>query len=103
MTAIWRRFNFASTKKIKPDEQHERGNWNAPCENPPREQLRLKRGVAGFGSLLVLNGFIDFMAMDRHFAWSLDAQTDLVTADFNDDNSDVIVDYNAFVFFSRQY
>jgi hypothetical protein len=53
--------------------------------------------------LTALDGVIYFSPMHGHFARCLYAETNLVTSDFDDDNGDVVVDYNALVFFARKY
>jgi hypothetical protein len=65
--------------------------------------LGLQRSISGFALPLALDRFIDFVTMHRHLPWRLDTEPDLVTADLNDDNADVIVDDDALVLFSRQY
>lgn len=52
---------------------------------------------------ITADGVEYFAAVDGHFLGCLNAETDLITADFDDDNGDVIVDHNTFVFLAGQY
>jgi hypothetical protein len=42
---------------------------------------------------------VDFTAMNRDLSWCLDAKPDLITADFNHSDNDVLIDNDALVFF----
>ena len=50
-----------------------------------------------------LDRIIDFTPVDGHLFRGLHAQTDFVAANFDDDNRDVIVDDDAFVFLPREH
>ena len=62
-------------------------------------RLRLNRFNHG---LTAGNGIEYFLPVNRHFLRCLDSQADLVAADFHDNDRDVVVDDDAFVFFPRQ-
>ena len=55
-----------------------------------------------------INGFttgnrvVDLSPMDRNFLRGFDAQSHFVTTDLDHHDRDVVVDDNAFVFFSRE-
>ena len=52
--------------------------------------------------MLGMNGGVHFAAMNGDLLGSLNPQTHLVTADFDDRDHDVLVDDDALVFFARQ-
>ena len=58
--------------------------------------------AAGVG-VLALDGLVDLLAMNGNLSRSVDSQADLVAANFHDGDGDVIVNDNAFVFFSGEY
>jgi len=47
--------------------------------------------------ILALNGFVDFLAMNRDFCWGFDSQTHLIAANIDDRDLDVVADENAFI------
>src|SRR5947199_3660943 len=60
----------------------------------------IRRGSLGsrlMRARLVLDCFVDFTTMNRNVLGSLDAKSDLVTANLNDGHRDVVVDNDAFV------
>ena len=75
-------------------------------ELEPREaRLRLRsvdRNVSLL-NLFPLNGVVDFLAVDGNLFRRLDAQTHLVTADFDHHDGDVITDDDLFVLLAAEY
>jgi len=53
--------------------------------------------------VLALDRFVDFLAVDRDLRRRIDAEADLVAANVDDGDNDVITDNDAFVALSRQY
>ena len=62
--------------------------------------LDLGSGFTAFHVLFFspFNRIVDFSTMDWDLFGSFDAETHFVTTNFNDDNGDVVVDDDAFVF-----
>jgi hypothetical protein len=54
-------------------------------------------GGRSFFSGVPLQGFNDFLAMDRHIQGCFDADADLVPADINNRDDDVVADEDSFV------
>ena len=52
--------------------------------------------------LATRNRVVDFPPMDRHLLGGLHAESHLVTTDFDHHDRDVVIDDDAFVFFSRE-
>lgn len=52
---------------------------------------------------LPLNGLVDFVSMNRDFARHFDSQANLVAANFNDRNHDVLADRDALAFRTTNY
>ena len=69
------------------------------------EDRHYLRGIGRSGStislrlLVAFDGIVDLATVYRHFLGSFNSQTHLVTANFNDNNRDVIVDDDALVLF----
>ena len=60
-------------------------------------------GLSGAALLLITtNGLVDLVTVDRDLFGRFDAQPDLVTSDLYDDDRNIIIDDNTFVFFPRQ-
>jgi hypothetical protein len=53
--------------------------------------------VAGGHTVVPMDSLIHLSPVDRHLFGRLDPQTHFVAADFNDDNRDVVVDYDTLV------
>ncbi len=56
---------------------------------------------AGINRFTPRDGVEDLASMNRNFLRGLDTKADLVSTNFNDDDRDIVVDDDAFVFFSR--
>jgi hypothetical protein len=53
--------------------------------------------VLGFAILFAFDGLIYFLSVDRNILRGLDTQANFIALDFHNDNTDIIVDDNAFV------
>jgi len=73
------------------------GNWLGST-GPFAANERLGRRKV---SATVVNRLIDFTTMDRHLLRSLNAQAHLISTNFHNNDSDIVVDDHAFVFFAR--
>jgi len=51
--------------------------------------------------LTALDRIVYLPAVNRHFTWGFNSQAYLVSSDFYDNNSDIVVDNDALVFLSR--
>jgi hypothetical protein len=70
-----------------------RGNSQVPRTLLPQIDRRFGNTIAMFP----LNRFVDFLAMNRNFRRGFDAEPDLVAADVDDRNLDVVADENALI------
>src|SRR5262245_29809628 len=61
-----------------------------------------RRAARGALRAVAVDRLVDFLPVDRHVLRRDDAQPHLVTANLDDRDDDVVVDYDAFVFFPRQ-
>src|SRR5262245_8767566 len=52
--------------------------------------------------VFALDGFVDFLAVDRNVGGGVDAQPHFVAADIDNGYDDVVADHDAFVTVSRQ-
>jgi hypothetical protein len=71
--------------------------------DPSFNRLGHRVGIGLRVRRLTMNGFIDFLTVHRNLFRSDDTETNLVAANLNDGDGDVIVDDNALVLFSGQY
>jgi len=62
-------------------------------------------GVGGGrrGAVFLLDLQVDFFAVDRHIARGGDPEPDLVAADFDDSDFNIVADFDALVKFSSEY
>jgi hypothetical protein len=58
---------------------------------------------AGRFAVLALNGFVDLFPVDRNGGRRGDAKADLVTADIDDGDFDIVADHDGFVALAREH
>lgn len=70
----------------------------------PTTGLDPRSDILAFGARLFLmsgfiplDGIVNFPTVNRHFLRRFNAEADLIPADFNHDNGNVVVDNDAFV------
>lgn len=81
-------------------KRHNRNNEDTqPCGGTTSHSEQLAFGARLFlmSGFIPLDGIVNFAAMNRNFLRRFDAEANLISPNFNDDNRDVVVDDDAFV------
>jgi hypothetical protein len=94
---------------VEQNSQRRRGLAIIPNASPSRRpaadvnRLGYNGGRSGLGARLSVNRVVNFLPMYRNFLGSHDPEPDLIAADLDHGDRDIVVNNDTFVFFSGQY